>query len=126
MIDASDEESDLRLQRKRFLDRYGVIVEDLRQKKSALFFNTIFIVRRLFLVLCLVFLYKYDNFQITTFLVTIFMNLCYISSVRPFEDKKLMRMELVNETLVMFTCYCFLAINNVSKQGIIFDLPDKS
>mmetsp|Transcript_41307 Transcript_41307/g.62916 ORF Transcript_41307/g.62916 Transcript_41307/m.62916 type:complete len:557 (-) Transcript_41307:731-2401(-) len=85
----------------------------------ALVFNAIFIMRRMLLVLVLLFV-RFNKFvQIQIFAHFSLAILLYLISKRPFTSKALMNMAFINESMTLLASYFFVMLNAISEQGII-------
>lgn len=85
-----------------YMQKYGVLYEDLKTKsKKYIFMAFIFVLRRS--VVCFVYLYlqnkNYFQIMITLFLNTFFM--IYTVSISPYRLKSLNKREMINEFVVL-------------------------
>lgn len=81
-------------------------------------FNVVFLVRRVFIVTSVVFLYFNIMLSTTIFVWSCLFQLGYLLNYFPFHVKHQMRMEIYNEIMTAMVAYMFLTLARISEQGI--------
>jgi len=79
----------------------------------AMLYNLIFIVRRIILVLALIFLPDYGLFQVFLHILMSVGMLVYSFTVRPFAEPGLNAQECINETITLVTAYMMVLFTNL-------------
>lgn len=91
--------------------KYGKLFDNQdHDKTSVLMFNTVFIVRRLFLVATLTLLVMAPTLQISAYLLATFLSMHYLVNTSPYNNRMMNATEKVNEiliTLVAYHLFCF-------------------
>ena len=94
--------------------RFGTLYDGIRinpeRKVGSIFMLSFFYFRRLILAAAVVFIQKQLLLQIGAFLFTNLVKLAMLSSLKPYESRKLLRSELTNEIVSLFIVYhmvCF-------------------
>lgn len=85
--------------------------------KWSLMFQLIFVLRRVFIALILVYLKVSKMAQVFGLMITGLVYTGYILKVRPFEEKSLNNMEVFNEAIIMLCLYHML----IFTQGLTDD-----
>ena len=94
-----------------FKKRYGDIYEGLvlskkpNKRLTALFYPFWFVMRRLIFSLVVIFLDTYFWYQILIAMVCGMINICYLCKFKPFSDRKILRLEIMNEVTNMVLLY---------------------
>lgn len=74
-------------------------------KPSAIYFNLMFLCRRLLLVFCAVFIQNYASIQILVTVLATEAMMIYLLEVKPFEDRQESYLEVFNECIFMVVLY---------------------
>ncbi|CDW86251.1 UNKNOWN [Stylonychia lemnae] len=103
-----------------FENKWGSIYESLRKEQiSTLFWNVIFLFKRLIFAIIAVFMREYPALQI---LILIMMNLgsmLYIFHTKPFDDAKTNNLEVFNEACVLGISYQILFFTDYLRDPLI-------
>ncbi|TNV85547.1 hypothetical protein FGO68_gene9768 [Halteria grandinella] len=113
--------------------RFGSLYEGLKinRGRAPLVYNLILVIRRFLFSITTVLMSDHPTFQIQLFQLSSFLNLIYLIKIKPFDNKKLNRLEVFNELIVLgssihlliFTDllytdgYSVQLINNTAKMG---------
>jgi hypothetical protein len=99
------------LEDKEFRERYGDIYDGLVLSKkpnkrfTALFYPFWFVMRRLIFSLIMILLDTYFWYQILIVMVCSIINICYLCKFKPFEDRKILKLEIMNEVTNIILLY---------------------
>ena len=100
---------------KGFEDAYGVLIEGLKHNDlDFVLFNFYFILRRMVIVLILVWLDEYPFFQCTTMTVLSTINFIYMFSSRPLISRSENRIEIFNEGTILVCCHLMTLFLNIA------------
>lgn len=103
-----------------FLKVYGTFTEGLRPHKNmALIYNGYFILRRLLIVLILLFLMDHPQFQPLCMLALSFVNQLIIIKFKPYQSRVDHYIELYNEVSVMLCALAYFCMTDYSDEYVM-------
>lgn len=88
------------------------LFEEFKINLPSLCFYLIFIMRRMMMVLTLIFLPNYGNFQLSIYLLSAAFMLMYATMVKPYDNPTLNRQEVTNELFILVTSYFMLTFTD--------------
>jgi len=111
----------------KFQKSYSAMIEGISTKTHAqVYYNVLFMIRRLITVIVLVFAPNIPYLQSATLLLLSTTNLIYVSVARPFQSNFENRTEIFNEFTIMLCSYMFTFFLNIAapldlreKMGIV-------
>ena len=100
-----------------FEERYGATLEGLRKdKKSSIFYPFLFMTRRLLFAVVAIVTIEHLFVQTITLVVLSIIVVGYLSEVRPFEEPKMYRLEVMNELTTMTMIYIMIGLSEANPQ----------
>ena len=97
-------------------EKYGFLFEDLDNKTQyQMMYQAIFMIRRAFFAILVVFLVAFPILQIQLHILSTFVYIWYIIKVQPFKDKYSNYQEIFNEVVgTIVSSYCYKLFLNMS------------
>jgi len=83
----------------------ALFTEKRSDKIGPVFYYSIYMVRRLVIVLVALFMFEYPLFQILILKLLSLAFLCYLLHFKPYDDPINQRLQVFNELVVYFCCY---------------------
>ena len=84
--------------------KYKILIDGSRRGGLApKLHNISYMIRRFIVVSVIIFMQGHPDFQIVVLLETSFLNLCYLVTVKPYENKRQNSIDIFNEALLFFS-----------------------
>ena len=93
-----------------FLYFSALFTEKRSDHIGPVFYYSIYMVRRLVIVLIALFMFEYPLFQILLLKLLSLAFLCYLLHFRPYDELQNQRLQVFNELVVYFCCYISLIL----------------